>query len=369
VKVGVVAWVGSDNLGDEILLSALISGVRAAREDASFLVFGADPSRVAELHPVQAMPMPTLRGGGATGRQRAVRRAIQGCDLLFFGPGTVFQERSPNLRWPGTLVLLARTQLLARLAGTPVALVGVGVREGGTAAGRAALRLIGAASTAAGARDRRSATYLGRSTRVIGDLAYALPLPQVPPRPPGRRFALSLRPLGTAAEPVLVASVRRCLDRLVAEGWSGSFLPMALGSGARGEDDRASYEQHFRDLMGAVPNPLSGPGPLAGALQPWLCTLAGYHLVIAARLHAALMAVALGVPTVAIAYERKVRDALGDLGLGGYVTAPDAGPEVLYRTVQAAVAAPEEFREAAARIAAQGATARGFIASVLERVG
>lgn len=377
MKVGISAFAGSDNLGDEILLHTLMECVRAAsRQDVSFTVFAPNPERVAQLHPVRALPMPTLRARGAGARQATVARAIRECDILFLGPGTVFQERSPNLPWPGTLVMFARILGMARLAGTPVVPVGVGVREGGTPVGRAILRLIGAGSLAVGTRDQRSAAYLGRRAEVIGDLAYALALPEPGPGPGpepasahgGQRLALSLRPLASGTEEHLVASMTDCVRRLRADGWSAAFLPMAHGRGAHGEDDRDIQRRAFGGLE-TVPNPLAGGGLLADGLDGWLRTLAGYRLVLATRLHAALIAVALGVPTVAIGYERKVTDAFADLGLDEFVVPSTVDSATLHRLAVRAAGSPAAFREASARIAGQGKVAREFVASVLGRVG
>jgi polysaccharide pyruvyl transferase WcaK-like protein len=368
MRTGIVGWFGSDNLGDEILLHALLDCVRGIEPDAACIVIAPDPDRVAALHSVDAIAMPTLRGAGAVRRTTSVYLAVRDCDVVFLGPGTVFQERSPNLRWPGTLPMFGRLVALARLAGTPVAAVGVGVREGGTHVGRWLLDSLGAACLAVGARDRRSASYLGRRAQVVGDLAYALPLPALTP-PTAPRFAVSARPLGADLERPLLAALRDCADRLVTDGWTGAFLPMAFGRGARGEDDRILHERHFRGVLDLADNPLAEAGPLAPALGGWLCALGGYRLVVATRLHAALLAAALGVPTVAVAYERKVRDAFADLGLGRYVVPPDADASALYRAATVAAAARADFGEAAARAARQGRVARAFVAGALREVG
>jgi polysaccharide pyruvyl transferase WcaK-like protein len=365
MKHGIVGWFGSDNLGDEILLHALIDRVAAADPEASFVVFCPDPRRVTEVHGVAAVAMPRLRGSAAA--RRAANATIAGCDVLFLGPGTVFQERSPNLRWPGTLPLFARIVATARRAGTLVVPVGVGVREGGTALGRRLLRSIGAASHAIGARDRRSADLLSPRATVIGDLAYAVPVPTVEPAG-AHRFALSLRPLAPATADRLGAAVSACVRRLNADGWSGAFLPMALGRGARGEDDR---DVRLAEPLGLVENPLTRagngvrPAGLAAGLDEWLRALGRHDLVVATRLHAAVMAIAVGVPTVAIAYERKVGDSLTDLGLERFVVGPDVDGDALHRTALEAAGSPERFREAAGRIAERGAVASAFVASVL----
>jgi len=369
MKTGIVGWFGSDNLGDEILLHSLMHNVNAAAGGSDFVVFCPDPDRVAELHGVHTAPMPTLRGDGLADRTKQTMRLIRECDLLIFGPGTVFQERSPNLPWPGTLPLFARITGMAKLAGTPVAAIGVGVREGGTAFGRSILRSLGAASLAVGARDRRSAAHFGRSAAVIGDMAYAVELPD-PPAPSGDlRFAISMRPLAPDVQKSLTESLRGCTSQLRAQGWTGDFLAMAYGREAQGEDDREIYAADFGSDLRLAWSPLDDGQGLRSGLDPWLRSLAAYQLVLGTRLHAALMAVAMGVPTVAVAYERKVRDAFVDLGLSDFMVDPDCSAGQLHQTAVRAAGTPEAFREARVRLVRQGLVARDFIGDVVKRLG
>ncbi|GIF52137.1 polysaccharide pyruvyl transferase WcaK-like protein [Asanoa ferruginea] len=363
MRIGIAGWFGSDNLGDELLLHALMGSARAAAPAASFVVLCPEPARVTALHGVDAIHLPTLRAKGSANRQGVVTRALRGCDLLLLGPGTVFQERSPNLPWPGTLPMFARIVAMARLAGTPVAVAGAGVREGGTVAGRRLLRVIGAGCASVGVRDARSAGYFGRSARVIGDLAYTLALPDRP-AVTGDRFAVSMRPLAPAVEGPLLAALSGATGALATDGWSGAFLPMAYGRGAQGEDD-AVHARALPDLADAVANPLEGGGPFGPALDDWLRRLGAHRLVLGVRLHAVLLAVAMGVPTVAIAYERKVHDAFVDLGLERYVVGTGVDAGTLHRTARAAVDDADTFAVAAKRLAEQGAVAKAFVAGVV----
>lgn len=367
MRVAIAGWFGSDNLGDEMLLHSLITCVRATAEDATFVVLCPDPARVSQLHGVDAVNMPTLRGGkGAAGRQEAVQSALRECDILLLGPGTVFQERSPNLPWPGTLPLFARIVAMARLAKTPVAVAGAGVREDGTPVGKRVLRWIGARCVAVGVRDARSAASFGKDAQVIGDMAYTMPLPDV--SGVGRQpvVGLSMRPLAAEAEASLVAATSGAMRRFQAEGFMGAFIPMAYGRGASGENDGTVFERSYRGTMELAPSPLDGTLPLTATLDGWLTDLAQYHLVLATRLHAALLAVALGTPTVAIAYERKVLDAFRDLGLGDFVVGRDVDEETLYRIGRAAAGSPEVFRQAAVRVAQQGAISQAYVTSVMK---
>ncbi|WP_117210268.1 polysaccharide pyruvyl transferase family protein [Allorhizocola rhizosphaerae] len=365
MRVGIVGWFGSDNLGDEILLHSLMECVRAAAGQVTFVVFSPNPDRVAELHSVDTAAMPTLRGEGLAQRTKKTMSLMSECDLLICGPGTVFQERSPNLAWPGTLSLFTRILGMAKLAGTPVAAVGVGVREGATAFGRSTLRTFGAASIAIGARDLRSAQHFGAKARVIGDMAYAVPLPEVarPDGPP--RFAVSMRPLAPQIQDALVAKLAECARDFGQDGWTGDFLAMAYGRGAHGEDDREIYAEAFRQTLGLAANPLDRPGDFRAGLDDWLRRLGGYRLVLATRLHAALMAVSLGIPTVAIAYERKVHDAFVDIGLEKFVLPPECAAAEMRAAALLAASSEQVFDDARVRIAEQGRVARAFVASMI----
>ncbi|MEV4534296.1 polysaccharide pyruvyl transferase family protein [Asanoa sp. NPDC049518] len=363
MRIAIAGWFGSDNLGDELLLHALMGAVRAAAPDAGFVVLCPEPERVRRVHGVDAVHLPTLRARGSAGRQGVAHQALRGSDLLLLGPGTVFQERSPNLPWPGTLPMFARIVAMARFAGTPVAVAGAGVREGGTAAGRRLLQVIGSACTAVGVRDARSGACFGASARVIGDLAYTLPLPERP-APNGRSFAVSMRPLAAPVERALLGALHGVVGALTADGWSGAFLPMAYGRGARGEDD-AVHARALPDLTDVVTNPLDGAAPFATGLDDWLRRVAERRLVLGVRLHAVLLAVAMGVPTVAIAYERKVHDAFVDLGLGRYVVDPYVDPATLHRIALRAAGDTAGFAAAAERLVAQGVVAKRFVAEVV----
>jgi hypothetical protein len=197
-------------------------------------------------------------------------------------------------------------------------------------------------------------------------MAYAYEFHRVKRRDPTSTFAVSMRPLGRDTEGTLVRSLAGCANQLREDGLSGVFLPMAFGRGARDEDDRVIYRRAFRDSMGLADNPLAGTRPFAESLADWLAALTTHRVVIATRLHAALMSVALGVPTVAIAYERKVGDSFSDLRLSDFAVGPDADSRTLYQTATLAMLSQAAFDQAAARVAEQGAIAREFVASVLK---
>jgi hypothetical protein len=178
-----------------------------------------------------------------------------------------------------------------------------------------------------------------------------------------------MRPLAPDVQARLTVTLAGCVDGLRSQGWTGDFMAMAYGRDANGEDDREIYAADFADALGLATTPLDRTGSLATNLDAWLRELSTYRLMLGTRLHAALMAVAMGVPTVAIAYERKVHDAFVDLGLQQYLLSPDCSSAELLATALRAADNPEEFRRGRDRIVGQGQVAREFIATMVKRLG
>jgi polysaccharide pyruvyl transferase WcaK-like protein len=364
VRVGIAGWFGSDNLGDELLLATTLRLLGASQGTHTATVFGADAGRVSELHGVRAVP---LAPAGYLAKARGVRelcRELARIDVLLVGPGTVLQERSPNLRWPGTLPMFLRLCVAARLVGTPVIVFGAGVREDTSACGRAALRMIGRSSAAVGVRDPISARLLGPGARVIGDVAAAWLPPAAVAMDPCR-FAISLRPLSPKIAGPVWAAVSDVVAALQADGLRGDFLIVASGVGSVGENDHDVWSSRFRSTLTPVVIPLSR------AVRPgdtWTGGLACYRVVVAARLHAAVVALHFATPTVAIAYEEKVFRTFTALGLRQFVWVPTMPVRDLLRMTRHALADPTPFLAARELLAGDGVRVRQFLESSLAEV-
>lgn len=89
-----------------------------------------------------------------------------------------------------------------------------------------------------------------------------------------------------------------------------------------------------------------------GSSQDMLDTIASADLVIAMRLHAVVMATAMGIPTVAVAYMPKVADYMASIGQSDFCAdVPDVTAAWLRARVEHAVAHHEalsaELRDSA----------------------
>jgi polysaccharide pyruvyl transferase WcaK-like protein len=363
----VAGWFGSGNFGDELLLHALLSMLDAAG-CSDVVVLAADPDEVARLHLCRADHLPVLRGS-TRARRKVTRDVLRKSHTLVLGPGTIFQERSDLLSWPGTLPLFARLTLSGRVSGARLVVCGAAVREGCSSAGLATLRTVGALATAVLVRDRFSAKAFGPKARVIGDLAATLP-PTEPPTPEAKadEFLVSMRPLSASREAMLASTLRDAVQHVQGNfGLAGAFLPMAVGRGSAGaESDLALYERHFSDLLGCHDSHLL-EAPFGQAMATWCQLLSRQRLVLATRLHAALPSVLAGVPTVAFAYERKVAETFHQIGLGDYVVGVDAPARAVVDVIARALSEAGTHDFAAAQIKAreQGRIARHAVATAM----
>lgn len=363
-------WFGSDNWGDELLLSTTASLMHDASPDCEVTAMCAQPRRVTELHGLQAISFPTIRPVRSLPvRWLSSARAIHASDVVVLGPGTIFQERSHTLRPPGTLPLLIRVIMLSFAVRTPVVIFGAAVREGGSRVGNWALKSAGMLCKHIWVRDDASAAVFGAKARVIGDVATAATVDEVMS---GRardeataEVVFSVRSVAEPAEAHLADVVNGLAADFAASGRGASFVAMALGRGARRESDLAVHRDYFREWP-LVPVVDVETATFASMRSEIFAAIGGAYVLVAMRLHAAVIATMLGVPVIAIAYERKVRVTMEQLGQGEWVVDPDVSIDELTRLVKLRMEAPDASRIGVERCAHYSHVVRSATATIAE---
>lgn len=297
--VVVASWLGSTNLGDELLYRALRDQLVA--RGAAVTGISTDPAATATLHDTSALPHADPRAWWP--ELRDTRR-------LVFGGGGLLQDESSRWNVPYHLARVAT----GRAARARVVAVGLG---GGRlhAPSRAAVRTV-LGPVPIGARDRATVDQLRgigcHDVRLTGDLAFSLPRP--------------------AAEPEDVLTV--CLrPRNVGGGWrpaAGSWraglptpaqldrLARAVGGAAAAHGLGVRLVAFQADRDGVLHDELATR--LAGVdvevvtpdVDQVLGVVARSRVVLAMRFHAAVAGVLGGVPVVAAAYSSKVAELAAD---------------------------------------------------------
>jgi polysaccharide pyruvyl transferase CsaB len=310
-EVLVASWLGSTNLGDELLFRALLRRLRPYAD--SVTAVSVDPDRTEEVHRVA-----TVGHADVTGLVGAVGRA----DAMVFGGGGLVQDvTSPyNLPYHLGRVMLARTRR------TPVVGVGLGVDPLRRRWSRAMVRRVWPSAAPMAVRDTRSrdeTTDLGIDAVLAADLVLGLDPPTVGA---ADHVAVCLRPWHGGGR------------RRAAASWDRGFDPAMLSALASALDDLSGRTglpirfvafQPDRDgpFHDAVAERLTSAEATAvlPTIDSVLDEVAGSRLVVSTRYHGAVAGLLAGRPVVGLSYSAKVA-ALAD-DAPGAVVAVEHTPE------------------------------------------
>jgi polysaccharide pyruvyl transferase CsaB len=308
MEVLVAGWVGSTNLGDELVLAGLVRLLH---------------DRGCGVTAVSVDPPATERGRGiAAVGPRQVLAAAGRADAVVFGGGGLLQDETSALNLPYHLSRV----WAARGRRTPVVGLGLGAGRLTTRLGRALVRtsLAGVPLTV---RDGPSADLLAAlglpRPPVAADLALSLPPTQVEPRD---RLVVCLRPWtgsggllpasrraeAVAPEPVLQATARALDEAASATGLAPHLV--ALQADRDGPLHDAVAERMTSTVTTSRPDLAALPADVGSG-----------RAVAAMRYHGGICAVLAGRPAVLIGYSPKVDALAGELGAGGHLLPWDAG--------------------------------------------
>ena len=311
MRVLVAAWVGSTNLGDELIFAALVRKLRSGGADVTAV--SVDPAGTRRDHGVEAVAHTDLG---------AILRVTGEADAMVFGGGGLIQDETSPFNLPYHLSRVA----VARARRTPAAAVAVGAGPLRTTLGRLFVRMALRRMVGVTVRDEASAQQLRRAgiaSRTTADLALSLPGPQ---SVHADALVACLRPW-TAARSRLPVGLRRVADptdeRVVAAFAAGLDaaagrlgLPVRMVAFQRDRDD--ALHARVAERMAAQVELLT-PG-----LDTVLDEVARGRVVVAVRYHAGIAATLAGRPAVLIGYSPKVDALAGELGAGARLLAWDA---------------------------------------------
>ncbi|HEX2223784.1 MAG TPA: polysaccharide pyruvyl transferase family protein, partial [Thermoanaerobaculia bacterium] len=329
-SVLIAGYYGYGNAGDEAILAALLADLRTARPDLAVTVVSGDPARTLEEHGVQ--------GAVADRDIPALVEAVRASGLVVVGGGGLFQsywEVDPGVLLTarhGGLPSYLGPAVLGAWLDKPVVICGVGVGPLPNESGREGTRVAFEIARRATVRDPESLALLGEiglpapaaeRVELTADPAFRLApaapdqvdrrLAELGVRPGKPLCAVALRYWDFEADPaVWEGEVARGLD-LFLEEFPGRllFLPFQQAAG-RYEDDVAVHRRVAAALTraerAAVVDRVLPPAELAGLLGR--CERA-----LAMRFHAALFALAAGVPVANLAYDPKTRTLMEQAGV------------------------------------------------------
>ncbi len=374
VRVGLLGPYASSNLGDTSIQMAVMQALRERLAPVSFLGISTDPADVVRTHGIAAFSAsgegallepagPSEPGRGRGGpdtrawlplpprleRLRGIDRVAASLDLLIIS-GSGQLDDFWGGAWGQPFRILAWSAS-ARLHRVPVAVLGVGVDELDTRLGRCfSVRAMHLARFRAfrdgGSVEVLRALGMKTPSRVCPDPAFGLRRPPTAgPGASGRPYAV-VSPIARNAWPgsedaeyeTYLRALAGVAERLLASGLDVRFACSQIRM-----DPPAV--QRVRQQMAPEAAGRCVDERIAN-VDDYLAVTGPAQLVVASRLHAAILALVAGAPVVAVAEARKVRQLMGDVGLSDwFVGLHDAQPDTVWARVEAALSRREGLRE------------------------
>ena len=316
----IIGHYGFKNLGDEAILTGMLSLLRETVPDGRWMVVSGDPEDTRERHGVMAVDradVPAVLSEAYRSRVVIVGGGGLLSDQWGFRPEYALSRDAGDI--PGYL----GPALAAAAVGRPVLVWGVGV---GPFRGRRSRRWVKALAEIASdftvrtEDDRAELESIGiRDSQVVGDPAWLIQPLDLPPDLFGMLSHLPRPLVGVAPRSWGSALVQARREQKLAEvldafceknGGSVVFVPMQELEGDD-FDDRGCC-QRIADLMSA-PDVLMVPPGLDPAQL--LTVLGRCELALNMRLHGTILAALGGTPSVSISYDPKVTRLASELGL------------------------------------------------------
>lgn len=394
LRVGLLGMYLSNNLGDTAIQTAIMQALRERFGPVKFLGICSNAPDTVRTHGIAAVessgkgplvepetnhesfsPGTPLTESGAApsrwlpqplARLRRIDRIAASLDLLIVsGGGQIDDYWGGPWAQPFRLLLWSAS---ARRHRVPVAFVGVGLDELATRLGAwfSILALHMARFRAfrdSGSVDALQSMGLKATSIVCPDPAFGLrPLPPVVSR--GNTPYVVISPIARSAwsgaegaeYEAYLGSLAAVAERLLKAG-----LAVCFACSQTRMDPRVV--QRVRQKMRAEAEAQCTYETIA-TVDDFLRVTSAAQLVIASRLHAAILALVAGTPVVAIAYSRKGKQLMGDMHLSEYcIDLREANADAVMATVKRALAQRELLRD---RIAKQCLAFRASLESTVD---
>jgi polysaccharide pyruvyl transferase CsaB len=346
-------YYGFGNLGDEAVLAGLLVGLREHAPGARPVVLSANPAATRAMHQVDAVPRAPAD----------VWRALSDARLLVSGGGSLVQDVTSAR----SALYYLGTMQAASWRSVPIAVIGQGIGPVErpwvrSLAGRAYSKAQIVSVRDADSVNTLNALGVTRHVHLGADLALLAP----------------------AAD---ASSVR---DRIGAEGLDRARVRVGVAirswPGMRDLEELGRGVGRFAEMFGArvavFPFDLvrdrqasrivadAAVGRVLEATTPseLLGLVGAMDLMVAVRLHGLIFAAAGGVPSVALAYDPKVRAFMSEIGMPAVLPVDSTGlavAEAMARTWDGQIALRSRVRAAVPALRARASAAIGLVARYL----
>lgn len=302
-RILLAGYLGCGNLGDDAILVGLSEGLRPY--DVDMAVLSGNPEETYRLYGIRSLHRRDFK---------AIQLELEACDILVFPGGSIFQDVT-SARSPAYYAsLVAR----AKKAGKKVILLGQGVGPLRTFFGKRFATQAFKSADEIVVRDPGSITLLkelgiNRPIHMGADLAFLMPTPNEKLDPADFSVG-NMKTVGIAPRPFgkHTKSIVQLFGELARLLYQNNYIPVLIEMDHN--DDRNLIAEIGKTQGGKVPDIRRLQTPMQVQER-----MARMEAVIAMRLHAGILATAVGVPSFMVSYDPKVSAFAKMLELG---TAP-----------------------------------------------
>jgi polysaccharide pyruvyl transferase CsaB len=328
-KILIAGYYGFGNVGDEAILSAILTDLRAQRQDLEFIVISADPQGTAAEFNVRSVDWKDVEG---------LLGAAKESDLILLGGGGLFQdywgvpENTALTASHWGISYYSAMGMLAVLYQKPFMIYSVGVGPVVSEEGKQLTHWTFNTASACTVRDPESRDLL-ISLGVPGDKVTITPDPVLALELDVTSAAEILRAQGIDLQtpPLLGVCIRNWGEGEDGDQWKRElaaalddfleshevqivFIPFQIGSHTLENDHSVALDvlsmMAKRDKVCLFSEAFS-PAVVGGLISH--C-----HLIVGMRLHSLIFAANADVPAVALVYDPKVRSFMRSVGLSDY---------------------------------------------------
>ncbi|NTV99675.1 MAG: hypothetical protein HGA19_00040 [Oscillochloris sp.] len=310
MRIVINGYYGAGNIGDELILTALLRQIRQIDATSDVTVLGFCPSETAQLHNVKAIYRGSPGPEWVQTPWHTIIHAVKCADLIIIGGGGLLED----IHHFGSIPMHLQIAALGLMLGKPVVGLGLGVGPIITPLSQLLVRLIARHMTLIVVRDSWSASVLSgigvsaEKIKTSTDIAFAMAADETQmPRPPKRHPKI-----GVIAGPSDWLNIR----------WS----EIALGVNLAAQQTSASQVVLFptgknpRDMevLQKISDHLTVPHQIKSAPETpkdLLATARDFDVIVSTKLHGIIAAACVGTPVTAISYAPKVTSIAQQLGI------------------------------------------------------
>ncbi len=297
-KIVISGYYGFDNIGDEAVLQAILSLLKAELKDVEITVLSNNPEKTKAIHHVKAVNRWHIQ---------AIIKAIKDSDMLISGGGSLLQDVTSGKTIPYYLGIVKIAQWYKK----KVVFYSQGIGPVSRSYNKWLIKKVVNRVEGIFVREHHSKKVLEDLGIKKPIIVAADPVLGIKPSPHvykyvkdllgvEKRVGIYIRPWHN--EEMLLDCLEKSLEPIIDEGYKVYLIPM--------------YYTQDREIAHRLKERLKGQAYVVDkklTLDEVLSYTASFEFIIGMRLHSLIMAAAMQVPMIGLAYDPKVTDFMKDM--------------------------------------------------------